>query len=274
MGLMSLKEYGLAYEPSGRDYAYSLYQPVADLNLRAQKEKQVSKSDIDQIERYADHLFASLNIDVEFTKHFMDRVNDARNKTQITPSELTRLFKQSYRTHGKKINNLGPDAEAVLNDMQTDINMPFVLKVDGNELDLVAKTVMRKKNFKTKGPKLSFEEFKVKLDEKKKDTCPPGYRYDTNLNQCVPINFRKTYYIGVPRSTSSDQDTDTDTSNTDNQTGNGNGNGAGNGGNGNGAASGNGGGNAGGEQYIAADVRKCQMVDMEFTQTNLKIKKE
>ena len=76
MGLMSLKEYGLAYEPSGRDYAYSLYQPVADLNLRAQKEKQVSKSDIDQIERYADRLFASLNIDVEFTRHFMDRVKD------------------------------------------------------------------------------------------------------------------------------------------------------------------------------------------------------
>ena len=67
--------------------------------------------------------------------------------------------------HGKKIKNLGPDAEAVLNDMQTDINMPFVLKVDGNELDLVAKTVMRKKNFKTKGPKLSFEEFR-KIDEK------------------------------------------------------------------------------------------------------------
>ncbi len=256
MGLMSLKEYGLAYEPSGRDYAYSLYQPVADLNLRAQKEKQVSKSDIDQIERYADRLFASLNIDVEFTRHFMDRVNDARNKTPITPAELTRLFRQSYRKHGKKIKNLGPDAEAVLNDMQTDINMPFVLKVDGNELDLVAKTVMRKKNFKTKGPKLSFEEFR-KIDEKKKDTCPPGYRYDTNLNQCVPINFRKTYYIGVPRSTSSDQDTDTDTSNTDNQTGNGNGNGGGNGGNGNGSG-GNGGNGAssGGEQYIAADVRR------------------
>ena len=41
----------------------------------------------------------SLNIDVEFTKHFMDRVNDARNKTPITPAELTRLFKQSYRKH-------------------------------------------------------------------------------------------------------------------------------------------------------------------------------
>jgi hypothetical protein len=51
---------------------------------------------------------------------------------------------------------LGPDAEAVLNDMQTDINMPFVLKWDGKELDLVAKTVMRKSNFATSNPKLSF----------------------------------------------------------------------------------------------------------------------
>tara|TARA_X000000950_G_scaffold287041_1_gene397799 strand:+ start:3923 stop:4837 length:915 start_codon:yes stop_codon:yes gene_type:complete len=251
MGLMSLKEYGLAYEPSGRDYAYSLYQPVADLNLNAQKQKQVSKSDIDQIEKYADRLFASLNIDVEFTKHFMDRVNDARNKTQITPSELTRLFKQSYRKHGRKIKQLGPDAEAVLNDMQTDINMPFALKVDGNELDLVAKTIMRKKNFKTKGPKLSFEQFR-QLDEKKKDTCPPGYRYDTNLNQCVPIKLSRTYFVGVPKSIPTDQQTDTDSSN-----GNGNGNGNDASGNGNGAGNGgNGGGNGGGESYIAADVRK------------------
>jgi hypothetical protein len=52
---------------------------------------------------------------------------------------------------------LGPDAEAVLNDMQTDINMPFVLKWDGKELDLIAKTVMRKQNFGTPDPKLSFK---------------------------------------------------------------------------------------------------------------------
>ena len=43
--------------------------------------------------------------------------------------------------------------------MQTDVNMPFVLKWDGKELDLVAKTVMRKKNFATSNQKLSFEAF-------------------------------------------------------------------------------------------------------------------
>ena len=43
--------------------------------------------------------------------------------------------------------------------MKTDINMPFVLNLKGGELELVAKTVMRKKNFQTSGPKMSFEQF-------------------------------------------------------------------------------------------------------------------
>ena len=172
--MFSLIEFGLAFEPSGRSQAYSLYEPVADLNLRASKEKKITQSDIDQLEKYADRLFAAVGIDVEFTRHFLDRVNDTRNKTQITPSELTRLFKQSYKKYGKKIAKLGPDAEAVLNDMRTDINMPFALKWDGKELDLVAKTVMRKKNFGTSNPKLSFEEF---IDEKAPNTADAMKRY-------------------------------------------------------------------------------------------------
>ena len=134
------------------------YEPIADLNADAKKE--VKKSDLDQIERYADRVFAAVGIDVEFTRHFLDRVNDARNIKQITPSELTRLFKQSFKKYGKKISKLGDDAQAVINDMKTNINMPFVLnKTRGGELELVAKTVMRKKNFSTSNQKLSFENY-------------------------------------------------------------------------------------------------------------------
>jgi hypothetical protein len=102
-------------------------------------------------------LFAKVGIDVEFTRHFLDRVNDERNKKQITTAELTRLFKQTYNKHGKKIPQLGPDAEAVISDMKTDINMPFVLNWDKQtqEFELVAKTVMRKKGFATSNQKLS-----------------------------------------------------------------------------------------------------------------------
>ena len=94
-------------------------------------EQEITKSDLDGVEKYADRLYKSVGIDVEFTRHFLDRVNDARNKKQITVAELIRLFKQSYKKYGKKIAKLGPDAEAVINDMQTDVNMPFVLKWDG-----------------------------------------------------------------------------------------------------------------------------------------------
>ena len=139
------------------------YEPIADLN--ADEKKKVKKSDLDQIERYADRVFAAVGIDVEFTRHFLDRVNDARNIKQITPSELTRLFKQSFKKYGKKISKLGDDAQAVINDMKTNINMPFVLnKTRGGELELVAKTVMRKKNFSTSNTKLSFESY-TELEE-------------------------------------------------------------------------------------------------------------
>lgn len=118
--------------------------------------EELSKADLDAVERMADKLFAKVGIDVEFTRHFLDRVNDARNKKPISSGELVRLFKRTYKQHGKKIPKLGKDAEAVIHDMQTDVNVPFVLNWDrkNQEFDLVSKTVMRKKNFKTPDPKL------------------------------------------------------------------------------------------------------------------------
>ena len=117
--------------------------------------EEITKNDLDQIEKYADKLFAVVGIDIEFTRHFLDRVNDARNKKPINSAELIRLFRLTYKKHGKSIAAMNPDAEAVIHDMETDVNMPFVINVDREGmLDLVAKTVMRKKDFKTRNKKL------------------------------------------------------------------------------------------------------------------------
>lgn len=122
--------------------------------------EKVTKSDLNQIEKYADKLFAKVGIDVEFTKHFLDRVNDERNKKPISTAELIRIFRETYKKYGKIIPTLGPDAQAVLRDMQTDIHVPFVLNIDKNgELDLVNKTIMRKKGFKTSNQIFAFEEY-------------------------------------------------------------------------------------------------------------------
>ena len=165
------------------------YRPIADVGdfagksyyggLYANAEKKITQSDLDQVEKYADRLFASLKIDVEFTKHFMDRVNDARNLKQITVAELIRLFKQAYRRYGKKIAKMTDQANAVINDMKTDINMPFVIDIDSRgDMELIAKTVMRKKNFTTSlsSPKLSFESFQNKLDESAADFAPIAHQ--------------------------------------------------------------------------------------------------
>ena len=122
-------------------------------------DKQITSSDLEALETFADRIFGKVGIDVEFTRHFLDRVNDERNGKQITASELTRLFKQEYKRWGQPIAQMGPDQEAVMKDLVTDINMPFALRWDreNEELDLIVKTVMRKPNFKTSNKEFPVE---------------------------------------------------------------------------------------------------------------------
>ena len=126
------------------------------MKVRELLSEAITQTTLDGIEQYADKLFANVGIDVEFTRHFLDRVNDERNKKEIHKNELRRLFKKTYAEYGPKIPTLGNKAQAVITDMKSDINMPFVLVWDrrSKEFDLVAKTIMRKKNFKTSNQKL------------------------------------------------------------------------------------------------------------------------
>ena len=122
-------------------------------------EQPITNAQLNALENALDKLFASLKIDVEFTRHFIDRANDDRNGNPITMAELVNMFRKEYQRWGKPIAQMGPDAEAVMKDLESDINIPFVLKWDrdNEELDLVAKTVMRKKNFKTSNKEFPVE---------------------------------------------------------------------------------------------------------------------
>ena len=64
-----------------------------------------------------------------------------------------RIFKQTFKKYGKQISKLGKGAEALMKDMKTNVNVPFVLKWNGKEFDLIAKTIMRKKNFTSSNKK-------------------------------------------------------------------------------------------------------------------------
>lgn len=116
----------------------------------------VSHRDLDSVERYADKLFRVIGVDIEFTKHFFDRVNDARNGKDISSSELIDLFRRTYNQYGNEISSMKDEIEAVIYDTKSDINIPFVINIDDKgQLDLVSKTIMRKKDFKTYTKKLN-----------------------------------------------------------------------------------------------------------------------
>ena len=112
--------------------------------------EEVTQQQLNDLEKFADRLLAKFKIDVEFTRHFADRMNDARNKPAITIPELQRVFKKIASHKGIEIRQ-NPDIEAVLKDIQTDLNLPIVINYDKNkdEFEVVNKTIMRKKNFGT-----------------------------------------------------------------------------------------------------------------------------
>ena len=138
-----------------------------------QLSENISKSQLDAIEAYADKLFAKLGIDIEFTKHFLDRANDERNKKPISVAELIGMFKKLHRKHGKPLSKIDNDFDAVVKDFNNDINIPFAIDVTQDGIDMYAKTIMRKKDFKTSTPVYPLQEG----------------RYDKIANQLSRIAF-------------------------------------------------------------------------------------
>ena len=128
----------------------------------------VSTQDINRLDKELDDLYADIpvdqktpdgkkmqdGIDVKFTQHFADRVNHERNKKPITPDELEDLFDKVHTEFGEEIAELGQEAEGVLTDLSTKINIPFVIDYNPGlrKLVLKTKTVMRKPDFKSTSP--------------------------------------------------------------------------------------------------------------------------
>jgi len=110
----------------------------------------VTQKQLQDLEKFGDRLLAKFKIDIEFTRHFADRMNDSRNKPAITVAELQKVFKKIAKRKAVEIRQ-NPDSEAVLKDMQADLNLPIVINYnkDKDEYEVVNKTIMRKKNFGT-----------------------------------------------------------------------------------------------------------------------------
>ena len=104
------------------------------------------KVDLDRVEKYADDILDP--VDVEFTKHFFDRLTRAEHDKEITDAELIGFFKRLAKKKKQFDVFMKQYDEFVIKDNRTDINIPFKAKVD----QIIAKTIMRKGDFKTSDP--------------------------------------------------------------------------------------------------------------------------
>tara|TARA_B100000214_G_scaffold340953_1_gene287782 strand:+ start:726 stop:1205 length:480 start_codon:yes stop_codon:yes gene_type:complete len=139
--------------------AKRLLKKGAKLSKKLNKKEDISQSDVDNLEKFADRILKKYDIDVEFTRHFVDRLNDPRNSPEIKVAELQRFFKKIQRNKGKNIRN-NPDVEAVLKDMTTNLNLPVVIKTKGSGFEVTNKTIMRKKDFRTTSKIIRYEDYK------------------------------------------------------------------------------------------------------------------
>ena len=115
-------------------------------------------ANLNAFEKFVDKMFEKYNIDFEFTKHFRERMSDKRNDPCISMKELAQMIQKIYKKYqnGEKSLSKFVNAEAVIKDMQTDLNMPIAVEYDRKNDDLVVitKTIMRKKNFRTPSPEI------------------------------------------------------------------------------------------------------------------------
>ena len=150
-------------------------EKMKKITKQKQQKEDFTQKDVNDLEKFADRILAKYGIDVELTRHFVDRLNDPRNSPEIKVSELQRFFKKIQRNKGKNIRN-NPDVEAVLKDMSTNLNLPVVIKTKGDDsFEVTNKTIMRKKDFRTTSKVISYEKWSDKYKKSIDCNNPKGF---------------------------------------------------------------------------------------------------
>jgi hypothetical protein len=115
---------------------------------------EMAKADMDAVEKYADAQMSPEDVELgRETDHFFQRLNDPRNGKEISPAELTGFFKRLAKNKKKFLEFLQKYREFVVTDNRSKINIAFI-KVANK---LIAKTVMRKADFKSATPVFTTE---------------------------------------------------------------------------------------------------------------------
>ena len=113
----------------------------------------ITKGDVEFVDDMADRKLAPVDIDLS-GGHFFDRLNDPRNFPDISIDELEEFFDKLADEKEAFIEFLRKYKDVVVKDTESNLNIPFMKKAN----KAIAKTIMRKKNFKTPNVVLPLDE--------------------------------------------------------------------------------------------------------------------
>lgn len=143
---------------AARDWIKAQRKMNEDLFLESDQCPILTVAHMKAFEQFVDRIFKKFNIDFEFTKHFRERMSDERNDPCINMKELASTIQKIYKKYqnGEKSLSKFIDAEVVIKDLQSDLNIPIAVEYDrkNDEIEVIAKTIMRKKNFRTPNPEI------------------------------------------------------------------------------------------------------------------------
>jgi hypothetical protein len=103
-----------------------------------------STAEVTELERHLDKMMATLGLDVEFTRHFIERL--LGRERNITVDDITQSFEQLKRKYKSRLLKAKktPNYNAVLRDFDQDLNIVFGIKpVDGGH-ELINITIKKK----------------------------------------------------------------------------------------------------------------------------------
>ena len=144
------------------------------------KNESVTPAELKQADDFADSQLAPIDVDLT-SKHVLDRLTS--RESDVTFAQLIGFFKRLGRNKKQFMDFFTKYQEIVANDKTTNLNIPFLNLTN----KAIAKTVMRKSNFMSSSPKLTFE--------KKGSAIPYGSGYEPLEEQLTPYIKDLTKYM-------------------------------------------------------------------------------
>lgn len=145
--------------------------------VEALHDEPMTDAQIAAVNKYMDSLFSRLGIDPVVTKHFAERLQDDRNNPHINIKEMKKIIDSLYAKYGKELAKIrGPEVEAAVKSLSTDIVLPFAITWDERKKRLRFRfiTVMRKKNFVVKDAKTYIVE-QTTMNQPQNTSSPPDF---------------------------------------------------------------------------------------------------